>query len=201
MFDGAGRRELVKQEHSVSIGAGAGREAEIMSRLDLKPGRYNVRIAVTRASDGKSGSIYTTFTVPDFQRDPLSLSGVAVGRAGGAAIGGREALADILPFAPTSIRDFARTDRVGALMRVHQSARRPARQVTVVTRVIDEEGKQMLGSSSVYEGASFADGKSVDHRFEFPLSTLEPGDYLLTFTATSGEGGAQAQREVRFSVR
>ena len=201
VFDGAGRRELMKLEHAVSIPAGAGREAEVMSRLDLKPGRYNIRIAVTRSSDAKSGSIYTTFTVPDFQRDPLSLSGVAIGRAGGAAIAGREALADVLPFAPTSSRDFASSDKVGALMRIHQSSRRPARPVSVVTRVVDENGKQILESSAKYDAAGFDGGKGIEHRFEFPLTTLASGDYLLTFLATTGEGGAQAQREVRFSVR
>lgn len=201
VFDGAGRRELMKQDHVVSIGAGAGREAEVMSRLDLKPGRYNVRIAVTRASDGKSGSIYTTFTVPDFQGDSLSLSGVAIGRAGGAAIAGREALADVLPFAPTSSREFASGDKVGALMRIHQSSKRPARLVSVVTRVVDENGKELLERSAKYEAAGFDGGRGVEHRFELPLTTLAAGDYLLTFLATTGEGGAQAQREVRFSVR
>ena len=201
VFDGAGRRELMKLEHAVSIPEGAGREAEVMSRLDLKPGRYNVRIAVTRSSDAKSGSIYTTFTVPDFQRDPLSLSGVAIGRASGAAIAGREALADVLPFAPTSSRDFASSDKVGALIRIHQSSKRPARPVSVVTRVIDENGKQILESSAKYEAANFEGGKGIEHRFEFPLTTLAAGDYLLTFLATTGEGGAQGQREVRFSVR
>ena len=201
VFDGAGRRELMKQEHTVSIAAGAGRETEVMSRLDLKPGRYNVRIAVTRSSDAKSGSIYTTFTVPDFERDPLSLSGVAIGRADGAAIAGRDAFARVLPFAPSSFREFARADKVGAMLRVYQSARRPARPVTVVTRLIDEAGAQVQENSVVYEPARFADGKGVEHRFELPLAALAPGDYLLQFAAGSGEGGAQAQRDVRFSVR
>lgn len=202
LFDGEGRKQVLRKAQSAKItAASAGGEREIATRLDLPPGRYNVRIAAARSGDQVTGSVYTTFTVPDFQRDALSLSGVAIGRAGGAAIGGREALVDVLPFAPTSIRDFARTDAVGALMRVYQSSRRPARQVTVVTRVIDEMGKEMLAQSSVYEAARFAAGKGVGHRFELPLATLEPGDYLLTFVASTGEGGAQAQREVRFAVR
>jgi hypothetical protein len=202
LFDGEGRKQVLRKAQSAKItAASAGGEREIATRLDLPPGRYNVRIAAARSGDQVTGSVYTTFTVPDFQRDALSLSGVAIGRAGGAAIGGREALVDVLPFAPTSIRDFARTDAVGALMRVYQSSRRPARQVTVVTHVIDEMGKEMLAQSSVYEAARFAAGKGVGHRFELPLATLEPGDYLLTFVASTGEGGAQAQREVRFAVR
>ncbi|CAN5655178.1 hypothetical protein BH23ACI1_BH23ACI1_00700 [soil metagenome] len=46
-----------------------------------------MRIAAARSGDQVTGSVYTTFTVPDFQRDALSLSGVAIGRAGGAVAG------------------------------------------------------------------------------------------------------------------
>ena len=107
----------------------------------------------------------------------------------------------MVPFAPTSIREFARSDKVGALMRVHQSSNRPARQVSVITRVIDEEGKPVMEAPTVYEPSRFADGKAVEHRFELALSALAPGDYLLQFAVSSGMEDTQAQREVRFSVR
>ena len=36
---------------------------------------------------------------------------------------------------------------------------------------------------------------------KLPLAALEPGGYLLTFTASTGVDGAEVQRDVRFTVR
>jgi hypothetical protein len=70
---------------------------EILSRLDLKPGRYNLRFATERASDGKTGSVYTDIVVPDFAKAPLSMSGVALEAVPGVVPGAKEVAAPILP--------------------------------------------------------------------------------------------------------
>jgi hypothetical protein len=49
---------------------------EVLSRLELKPGRYEVRVAFD-ASAGQRASVYGYVDVPDFAQHPLSLSGVA----------------------------------------------------------------------------------------------------------------------------
>src|SRR5690606_35255654 len=116
------------------------------------------------SNDGATGRVYLTLTVPDFARDDLSLSGVAIGRAAATDIGGRETLSGLLPFAPTSERRFERRDKVGALLRVHQSPRQPSSQVTVTTRVVDRTGAERVSSSSVLPAAAFLPQNLVEHR-------------------------------------
>ncbi|CAN5651011.1 hypothetical protein BH23ACI1_BH23ACI1_30700 [soil metagenome] len=86
---------------------------------------------------------------------------------------------------------------VGALVRVHQPARR-LQPVMLETEILDAVGEVVVTESRAIDAAGFQHG-AAEHRFELPLRDLTPGDYLLRFNATSGE--ARAQRDVRFSVR
>jgi hypothetical protein len=49
-----------------------------VSRLDLKPGRYILRFAAHNSTSGKSGSVYHDIEIPEFAKEPVSLSGVLV---------------------------------------------------------------------------------------------------------------------------
>jgi hypothetical protein len=201
LFDGEGRRELRGETHDVKLTGSADTAStwtEVALRLDLRPGRYQLRVAADRKSTQTAGSVHATLVVPDFTQDALSLSSVAIGRGAGTPVAGREALAGLLPFAPTTVRTFTTADRVGALLTVHQSTRRPARPVTLETEIIDAAGTVVHTSSRVMPPEAFAEGRGAEHRVELPLAALAPGDFLLRFVATAGD--ARAQRDVRFSV-
>src|SRR5690606_20173440 len=201
VFDGEGRREILQQEQSVTIAGGGDATTEVALRLPLRPGRYNLRVYVEQSSSGLAGSVYAQTTIPDFARERLSLSGVAIGRAEGRPIAGREALADLLPFAPTTTREFAATDRVGALWRVHQSTT-PAAAVTTQIEIVDAYGEVVFTQSGAITGEAFAQtsaGTGVEQRLELPLRELPHGDYLLRVVATAGEH--RSRRDVRFSVK
>jgi len=201
VFDGEGRRQLYTQSQDLTLTSRPGVShpwSELALRLALRPGRYNLRLVAERLSTSEAGSVHVTVTVPDFAGAPLSLSGVAIGWAEGPAIGGRDVLSDLLPFAPTSVRAFARTDRVGALLRAHQRARGPARPAVVETEIVDASGAVVHTSVRTVAADAFVGGVGVDHQFEVPLSTLAPGDYLLRFVVTVGEH--RSQRDVRFAV-
>jgi VWFA-related protein len=200
IFDAEGRKQVVEHRQTARLGAKAdpGTPYEIALRQDLRPGRYHVRIGALLA-DGRSGGVHATFTVPRFSRDALSMSGVALGRAGGAPAGGRDVLEGVLTFAPTLARVFTSDDVVGALVRVHQAPNRLS-VVDVETRITNAAGEVFYGNTTPYVPSQFAVSGHVEHRFELPLKALEPGDYLLTFAAAS-ERGARTGREVRFVVR
>jgi VWFA-related protein len=200
IFDAEGRKQFVEHRQTARLGVKTdpGTPYEIALRHDLRPGRYHVRIGALLA-DGRSGGVHATFTVPHFSRDALSLSGVAIGRAGAAPVGAREVLDGLLAFAPTLARVFSRDDVVGALVRVHQAPNRVS-SVDVETRITNAAGEVVHSRTTAYTPSSFAASGHVEHRFELPLKALEPGDYLLTFAATT-ERGATATRDVRFGVR
>lgn len=201
IFDGEGRKQVAKQQVTAHVTPDAelASLSEVALRFDLPPGRYSARVGARIASTGTSGSVVTTFTVPDFDKEILSLSGVAIGRATTGAIGGHATLLKVLPFVPTSERTFSRTDIVGALVRVHQSSRRPPAGVTLETTITSTSGTEVTRSSTRFEAAQFTATRTVEHRAELALSALAPGDYLLTFAATAA-GGATGSRQVRFSV-
>jgi VWFA-related protein len=202
IFDGEGRKQVARQQVTAHVTPDpeSASLSEVALRFDLLPGRYNARVGARIASSGTSGSVVTTFTVPDFDKEILSLSGVAIGRATTGAIGGHATLLTVLPFVPTSERTFSRTDIVGALVRVHQSSRRPAAGVTLETTITSDSGTEVSRSTTRFEVAQFTATRSVEHRAELALSALTSGDYLLTFAATAADGAA-ASRQVRFSVQ
>jgi hypothetical protein len=201
VYDGEGRREIVKQSMSVTVSPGARDTpdlSEVALPLALRPGRFLVRAVATEAVTGTAGSVYTTVTVPDFSKEPLSLSGVAIGRAEGRPIGGRETLTSILPFAPTVVREFSASDHVGALVRVHQAAGR-AGAVRLETQILNADAVVAVSQATAMPASAFAQGTSVEHRYELPLKSLAPGEYLLRFVATAGT--SHVTRDVRFSIR
>ena len=134
--------------------------------------------------------------VPDFAKAPLSLSGVALGRAESGPVGGREAIADVLDFAPTAVRTFARTDHVGALVRVYQRSDRPS-SVSLETAILGDTGTSVVTMRRTLAASEFAT-HSVEHRLDLPLTELRSGGYLLRIVAVAGKH--REQREVRFTV-
>jgi hypothetical protein len=171
---------------------------ELLSRLTLKPGRYELRLAVD-ASVNQRGSVYTYVEVPDFSQQPLSLSGIVVGAAAGPLSAPKDALAGVLPLLPTARRTFVAGDKVTAFLRVYEAAKKPPIPATVVTRIFDANDSVVSNASATIAADRFATARSVDHQIELPLSTLARGEYLLTVEATAGEYAAR--RGVRFTVR
>ncbi len=57
-------------------GATAPIQFELLSRLDLKPGRYELRIAASSHAANAVGSVFVDVDVPDFTKGPLALSGI-----------------------------------------------------------------------------------------------------------------------------
>lgn len=201
VYDGEGRRQLSTFEQVVTVSGGPASRAprEIVLRLDLKPGRYNLRVAVQAGADetGPAGSLHLVVAVPDINREPLAVSSVAVGWAEGRPIGGREALAGVLPFAPTTVRSFARTDHVGALMTMYQG--RSVVDATVTAEVVNSADDVVTSSTRRIDATRFNAGTGVEHRYEVPLATMPAGDYLLRFTVVAD--GVRVLRDVRFTVR
>jgi VWFA-related protein len=163
-------------------------EYELLSRIDLPPGRYEIRAALETAS-GVRGSVYGFVEVPDFSGLPLALSGVAWHVSPEQMSAPRNAFADLLPIVPTARRTFSFFDRVTAFVRLYTrtDAARPAH---VTTRILDAQGR------AVHE--EDRDGEA-DYQFDLPVERLAAGEYLLSIEATAGVN--TASRRVPFTVQ
>ena len=172
---------------------------EVLSRIDLKPGRYNLRIAAHNPAVEKSGSVFYDIDVPDFRKDGLWLSGAALTVSPGIASAPRGALSELNPVVPSTIRDFMEDDEVHGYIQVTQGGRSAVRAVTLDIRVIDGTDTVVHRASDTLETAMFSAVRSADYQFRLPVEQLKPGAYLLTIEATAG--GRSARRDVRFARR
>ena len=175
----------------------SGRPAfEVLSRLDLRPGRYQLRLAATVR--GKTGSVYHDVEVPDFAALPLSLSGVALTADPAVPSAPRDRLRPVVPIVPTARRDFARSDRVTAFLRVYQGGAGAPGSVAVRTRILDGAGAEVFQEARTLEAGLFGTARSADYSLDLPISGLQPGPHLLTIEATVG--ARTDRREVTFVV-
>lgn len=172
---------------------------EILGRIDLPPGRYEIRSSAASATSGLSGSVYGYVEVPDFAGEPLTLSGIAISATPAAAAGNGDAISGLLPFAPTTRRAFAMTDRITAFVRVYQQNDDPPAPVTVVRRVIDAADRRVVDERATLEPGAFANARGADVQFEIPVDRLAPGRHLLVLEAT--RGSHSARRAIPFEIR
>ena len=171
---------------------------ESVSTLTLQPGTYEVRVAARHEHENVSGSVYAYVDVPDFDRDPFTLSGAVLLDRRAPTLPLPEALAGILDAAPTTRRDFAGSDQVTALVRVYQRAGQPATAVNVFFHIFDEKLQEVGATERLLETAAFAKTGAADARFPVPLETLRPGAYVMQIGVT---GGPVLRRDVRFTVK
>jgi VWFA-related protein len=129
------------QRHTakVTIRAGANGDAsyEALSRIDLPPGRYQLRLAAHNGTSGRDGSVFADVTVPDYSNIPFSASPIVLGATPGRVSAPRDLLTPLLPFVPTAEREFARADKVTSFLRLSQSGQKPIEAVSVTIRVRD----------------------------------------------------------------
>jgi hypothetical protein len=161
-------------------------------------GRGEIRTAVRNTADNRTGSVYASVTVPNFAREPLSLSGVVVERrsSGGPIF---ENLTSFVPSRPTTARVFSVGERVTAITRVYQRRGNAPAPVRVSARIVDGQDRAAFTADTTIEPAAFGADRQADYRLDLPLDRLVDGEYLLTLDASTGS--ASARRTLRFTVR
>lgn len=170
---------------------------DVPVQLELPPGRYEIRAALSRPRTGEAGSAYASVVVPDFGNDPVTLSGVLIHRGGGAGAGQRDSRQQAPPPA-TTIRQFLPADQVHAAVSAHQGGRGPLLSADVEMRIVDVNDRVRASRNVTLDPGSFSTSRAADLRFHLPLSELEAGEYLVTVEATAG--GDRSVRHVRIQV-
>ncbi len=171
---------------------------EVLSRLTLKPGRYEIRVALD-ATSAERASVYTYVDVPDFTQQPLSLSGLVLGVSPAVATAPPDGFPDLLPIIPTSRRDFARSDHAIAFLRVYQKSSDPAQSTVITAQIQDTGGRVLTNEVMSLSSERFTSKVGADYRMALPLDRLDRGEYLLTIEAAQGR--YNASRSVRFTLR
>jgi VWFA-related protein len=179
------------------VGTGTSRRYEVISRLPLPPGRFEVRLGV--AAGSSAGSVYAHVEVSDFRRVPLSLSGLVLSAEPAWPIVPANPLTDVIPLYPTSRREFSATDRVTTFVRLYQGGTAPVLGASIAARLVDTRNVIVWREERELAVPEFALGRTADYRVDLPIARLAAGEYLLTVTARTPT--ASAERTARFDVR
>jgi VWFA-related protein len=177
--------------------------------IDLKPGEYQVRASATSSKLGKGGSVYLSVTVPDFAKEPIVMSGIAIGYADGSRvpvgrittssarplIGARgqplpgsvnAPVPNPIPFEPSLSREFTEKDALRVFFEVARKDLTTPLSVAVV--IVDLQDQ--VASSSMNRIEAGARGR-VDLRM--PLTGYASGPYILRVSVTDGKNTVQGE--------
>jgi hypothetical protein len=95
-------------------GPDAGIAFELLSRLDVGPGRYRRQLAAENAVRGRRGTAHYDVDAPDIGGLPLSVSGLVLSTGQvAAAAAAKDKLVPLIPVVPTVQRDFVSVDLYG----------------------------------------------------------------------------------------
>ncbi len=166
-------------------------------RINLPPGRYQLRIGARETVAGLTGSVFYDLDVPDFRKEKLMMGGLLIASSlsqRAPSIQPDAIVAKILPAAATSRREFSQGDLLALYTEVYDniSSRQP-RRIDVAIRLLSESGTEVFVSrDDIPNGpsASGAGGAQGDKPWEIygyvreiSLKDVPPGRYLLRVEA------------------
>ncbi len=173
---------------------------ELLSLIDLKPGRYQLRIGAHTTIGDVRGSVFADVDVPDFAKVSVSLSGVLLSATPSPFSAPKDALVSLVPVTPTGERVFNRGDHASAFLRLYQGGISPIEPLALHITILNDKGETMVNREDEIGAASFdTKTRAADEHVALPLDKLAPGDYLLTVETSRGQ--TTARRDVRFTVR
>ena len=176
----------------------------VQARLEVPPGTYQLRVAA-RDRGGKTGSVHYDLVVPDFAREPLSVSGLILASAASGAVptaGAIPELGDVLPAPPTTARVFSTQDEIAVLAEVYDNQGAQPHSVDI-SATLKAEGRVQVFTNSERRSSKELGGARGGYGYtaRVPLKDLAPGLYVLAIEAKSSLGGtAPAAREVQIRV-
>jgi VWFA-related protein len=176
----------------------------MLSRVDLPPGRYQLRFAAHDTSGGNVGSVLYDLEVPDFNKSPFVMSGIVLTSLSAAGLTARpdEQLRNVLPGPPVAARAFPQNDEVSLFAEVYDAAGDKPHKVDITTTITSDTG-QVLFKADEERSSSDLGGKRGGYGYttKIPMKDLPPGAYVLKVEAKSRLGaGPATAREIRFTV-
>ena len=176
----------------------------LMTRLDLPPARYQIRIGAHESVGGTIGTLPYDLEVQDYSRTPFSLSGIVLTSSSATSLVTPETdpqLSRGLPAPPSAVRTFAASETLSLFAEAYQSGRGAVPVVHFRARV-----ENALTGQAVFETTeerrNDGSGSSPTHWFtaDFPLKDLGPGSYVLRVEARATAESESLHREVPFEV-
>jgi VWFA-related protein len=173
------------------------------SRLELPPGRYQVRVAALHAATGLVGSVYQDVEVPDFSKAPLSMSAlmltsVVSGYTPTARLD--ERMRGVLPAPPATTRDFRNDEAMALFAEIYHAEGKPSADIALRTQIRNAAGAIVFDRDDVRTPDEMKRSRN-GYSLQLSLRQLPPGDYVLRLEAVSQAAGSQpVVRDTAFQV-
>jgi len=177
----------------------------ILNRIDLPPGRYQLRVGSHDSAGGNVGSVLYDLEVPDFQKSPFSVSGVVLTSASAATlptVRPDEQLKAVLPAPPVAIRTFPSNDDIRLFAEVYDNNGATPHKVDITATIATDEGRVLFKNEEQRDSSDLG-GTTGGYGYSatIPLKDIAPGRYVLKVEAKSRLGNTPAaSREVRIEV-
>ena len=175
----------------------------VLTKTELDPGRYQLRIAVGTAQRG--GSVIYDLDVPDFSKRELMMSGLVLRgpeRPEGVFLPTGDPLEVMALQGPTTSRVFRAGDSVALFAEIYASTSGRPHTVEVAASVRSESGAVTPVAAATRSSEELKkQGDILRFSAPLPLSDLPAGRYVLSVQAKSSAGGDPVAREVPFRIR
>ena len=181
----------------------------VVRRIQVPPGRYQLRIGVREAGSGRVGTVIFDLDAPDFSKAPLAMSGIAI--ASGSMSGMPTTVPDsnvtefkdVLPSPPTAVRDFPHNDTLAIFAEVYDNIGKAPHRVEITATILADDGHEVKKFEDERKSDELrGPGGGYGYTTQFPLTGIAPGRYVLRVAARSTLGkGDPVSRDVEFRVR
>jgi VWFA-related protein len=184
-----------------------------LTEMQLKPGRYQVKVAGQETLGPRHGVVLYDLTVPDFGRGAFSMTSLAIGSTATARIATAPDNArtsttpdktwdSLLGMLPTTKREFDAGDEMHVYAEVYDNNQKAPSVLEAATTVQRESGEVVFGNPARWTVLE-SDGSTVRRiAGTIPLKTLGAGRYVLTVkTRSNVEPATVMMRQLPFEVR
>ena len=173
-------------------------------RLELAPGRYQLRIGARESVGGRLGSVMYDIDVPDFSKGDLLMGGVLLTSASASRIPTANPDPDfkeIMPASPSAVRAFPAGDELSMAVDVYDNRAATPHRVEIRTSLTADNGTVVFSSRDERRTDELKGGNTFGHVAAIPLKGVAPGRYVLRVEAQAlVSNGATASREIELTV-
>ncbi len=175
--------------------AGAAAWTHTGSRIDVAPGRYQIRVAAVGA-DKTQGSVFTELNVPKFATD-LGVGGLSLGAPAEGSSSSADRLRGVLPLIPLATRELQSGSAIEGQLPIRVSPPAASNPLTITATLVRPDGVEQQLERVSPSDAAYAAASGKVYRVRIPIG-LSAGSYRLVVETTRGR--ARLSREVAFRI-
>jgi len=178
----------------------------MLSRFDLPPGKYQLRIGGRATNADTVGTVYYDLEVPDFSKEPFSMSGLVLASMLSSLTPtgrGDDELKKVLPSFPTTMRDFRADDTIALFAEIYDNQGASPHRVDITTTVRNADDGRVVFTTADERSSDELGGARGGYGYttRVPLKDVPPGVYVLRVEAKSRLSGTKpVSRDVQFRL-